>query len=505
MRGFFYRFCKHLSFASVSFIGATVLFMPWCHVSCKKTIIPSIITGDITVNNRPMEGVVVVLTHPRFGMVSTVTDADGVFTFTNVWGGTCTVTPQLEGYTFSPRSVVIDSRVGFVQPIHFHTVVTWARVFRASYDNGAYAVKQTADGGYIVAGYTYVDEKRNYDAFLKKLDMYGNEEWMRTYGGPLYDMAYSVEQTADGGYIVAGVQETQETSDDSGRIISGQISVWKTNAAGEVQWEVVEGGIEWDVARCVRVTSDGGYIVAGYSDSGELSNVRVLKIRSDGVVEWDRTYDGSHNFDRSYAIVQTKDGAYIVAGTTEFFGTDESQAWILKLRNDGNDEWMNWYSYPGVERNEWRDIVVGGSGEEWVAAGYFEGGEFGYSDTWIMGVDDDGTRLWSGTAGTSLYHKSYALDGAGASGYILAGYRWNNNEKSKDIALVRMDADGGLMWEKAFSGEAGNSDEAYAVQAASDGGFVLAGKSRSLDGGDDVVVIKTDEYGDVSGIRDGIR
>jgi hypothetical protein len=200
----------------------------------------------------------------------------------------------------------------------------------------AYSVRQTSDDGYIVAGETEPLGGGPSDAWLLKLDASGNIQWQKTYGGASDDIAYSIQQTADGGYIVAG--ETESFG-------AGWYDFWvlKLDALGGVEWQKTYGGANYDVANSVQQTTDGGFIVAGQTNSfgAGLGDFWVLKLGASGNVEWQKTYGGS-DYDGAYwglsedgrtSIQQTLDGGFVVAGVTTSFGPDIpwSNIWVLKL------------------------------------------------------------------------------------------------------------------------------------------------------------------------------
>jgi hypothetical protein len=152
--------------------------------------------------------------------------------------------------------------------------IIWAKTYGGTNSDEAYSVHQTSDGGYIVAGATYSFGAGNYDIFLMKTDANGNVIWAKTYGGTSTDYAYSVQQTSDGGYIVAGYTASFGAG-------SGDIFLIKTDANGNVQWAKTYGGIGWDLAYSVQQTSDGGYIVAGLTISFGAGNYDIFLIKTD--------------------------------------------------------------------------------------------------------------------------------------------------------------------------------------------------------------------------------
>ena len=207
--------------------------------------------------------------------------------------------------------------------------MAWQKTYGGSNDDRADSIRQAADGGFIVAGTTSSSGAGGSDAWVLKLNADGTVAWQKTYGGSNDDRADSIQQTADGGYIVAG------STSSSG---AGGSDAWilKLNADGTVAWQKTYGGSNDDRADSIQQTADGGYIVAGSTSSSGAggSDAWVLKLNAGGTVAWQKTYGGS-NDDRAESIQQTADGGFIVAGSTSSFGAGGSDAWVLKTDYNG--------------------------------------------------------------------------------------------------------------------------------------------------------------------------
>ena len=208
--------------------------------------------------------------------------------------------------------------------------VTFARTYGGISDDYASSVQRTPDGGYIVAGYTDSFGAGSDNIFLIKTDANGNVQWAKTYGGTNNDYAYSFQQTSDGGYIVAG------RTNSFGAGVYDPFLI-KTDANGNLQWAKTYGRTGWDEAYSVQQTSDGGYIVAGYTDSFGAVNWDVFLIKTDanGDVQWAKTYGGT-NDEWAESVQQTSDGGYIVAGGTRSFGAGYYDAFLVKTDANGN-------------------------------------------------------------------------------------------------------------------------------------------------------------------------
>ncbi|GAI02439.1 unnamed protein product, partial [marine sediment metagenome] len=207
----------------------------------------------------------------------------------------------------------------------------WDKTFGALY---AKSVQQTTDGGYILAGYTWSFGLLE-DAWLIKTDIDGNKIWDQTFSGSRgsdQDYAYSVQQTSDGGYILAGEIESYGVAENAWLI--------KTDIEGNKLWDQTFGGLDGDYAYSVQQTSDGGYILAGGTKSygAGKEDAWLIKTDAEGNKEWDQTFGGS-DYDEIRSVQQTSDGGYILAGYTMSYGAGGYGAWLIKTDAEGNKEW----------------------------------------------------------------------------------------------------------------------------------------------------------------------
>jgi len=207
--------------------------------------------------------------------------------------------------------------------------ISFAKTFGGSDYDRVYSVQQTSDGGYIVAGYTRSFGAGGYDVFLLKTDASGNLRWAKTFGGSDWEGASSVQQTSDGGYIVAGYTYSFGAGGDA--------FLLKTDASGNLQWAKTFGGSDYEFAFSVQQTSDGGYIVAGgtYSFGAGSYDVFLLKTDASGNLQWAKTF-GEGSGDVAFSVQQTSDGGYIVAGWTWSFGAGYEDVFLLKTDANGN-------------------------------------------------------------------------------------------------------------------------------------------------------------------------
>jgi hypothetical protein len=210
----------------------------------------------------------------------------------------------------------------------------WNRTYGGTSDDWAYALVQTGDGGYALAGYTNSFGAGSMDFWLVKTDAVGNEQWNQTYRGADRDFAYALVQTSDGGYAIAG-----STLSFGG----GGYDSWlvKTDASGNMQWSKTYGGTSWDMTSALVQRSDGGYTLAGATWSFGAGNADFWLVKTDaaGTMQWNQTYGGTSD-DLALALVQTGDGGYALAGTTDF-GFFNYDFWLIKTDVESGLAWID--------------------------------------------------------------------------------------------------------------------------------------------------------------------
>ena len=356
----------------------------------------------------------------------------------------------------------------------------WARTLGGESGDWANSIQRTSDGGFIVAGATTSFGAGSKDAWIVKLDAYGDVEWQKTYGGWDLEEATSVQQTADGGYIVAGW---------TGSFGNSPSDVWvmKLTSGGDIEWQKIYGGGGTDWATSVQQTPEGGYIVAGWTESfgAGYADIWVLKLDERGDVSWQKTYGGGDN-DRAYSILRTSDGGYIVAGETQSFGDGAPHVWILKLQGNGDVSWQK--TYEGDEGEHAYSV------QQTTDGGYIVAGEYG-GDPWVLKLDSTGAIQWQ---------RSYTGRGAASSvqqtpdgGYIISG-SLSSSYGDPEAWLLKLDSHGNVSWQRTYGGS--GADWASYLQETGDGGYMVAGLTYSFGAGDsDLWLLKVDGRGDIYG------
>ena len=202
--------------------------------------------------------------------------------------------------------------------------VVWNRIYFGTSADNANSIQQTSDGGYIVAGQT------GSDAWVLKLDGAGSFVWQKAYGGPEI-----LKERIRSGRHPTEVMSSPDGRDPSG---AGSDDAWvlKLDGGGDIVWQKAYGGLNADNARSIQQTSDGGYVVAGWTGSfgAGSDDAWVLKLDGSGDPQWQKTYGGA-GLDYAHSIRQTSVGGYVVAGRTRSFGAGSEDAWVLKIKPGG--------------------------------------------------------------------------------------------------------------------------------------------------------------------------
>lgn len=410
--------------------------------------------------------------------------------------------------------------------------VEWVRNFGGSGQETAQAIIQTSDGGYAILGFSNssdgdLQDKNTAvnDYWLLKFDAEGNLQWNKTYGGSKDDRGQSLVQTIDGGFALTGYAMSD---DGDGTVNNGFHDNWilKLDAAGTIEWEKSFGFSGHDHSYDILQTQDGGFFFTGFlditsaraEDNTEKSNTLTrhgvgefwgTKINNVGDLQW-RGYFGGTNNDRSHAVVQAEDGGFVMAGFTESddFDISDTQGsydfWMVKVDDKGNMAWERSFGGSGIEISY--DIAKTDDGGYVVAGNTFStDGDIskskGESDFWLIKVNDVGSLVWERSFGGTQFDAAQAVIQSKDGGFIVAG-----NSKSKDIDassnngendiwIVKTDPDGNLVWQKSFGGSA--IDFGFDVIENSEGGILVVGETSSTDftsitskGGSDLVVIK---------------
>ncbi|MBI4555679.1 MAG: VCBS repeat-containing protein [Planctomycetes bacterium] len=374
----------------------------------------------------------------------------------------------------------------------------WTKTLGGSSADVGNSIQQTSDGGYILTGYTASFGAGGDDVLVLRLDSSGNIVWQKTFGGASGDVGRSIQQTSDGGYILAGYTGSLGAGGDD-------ILVLRLDSNGNIVWQKTFGGSSHEYGQSIWQTSDGGYILAGYTYTFAVgaTDVLVLRLDSSGNIVWQRTLGGS-NYDWGYSIQQTSDGGYILTGYTNSFGAGLEDILVLRLDSSGNIVWQK--TYGGSNGNDRGYSIQQTSDGGYVLTGNTTSFGAGGGDVPVLRLDSSGNIVWQKVLGTGNADESNSIQQTSDGGYTLTGRTAFGGIRNYDATLLKLDSNGNVIQQRTFggTGPGGGSvlgyDAGNCIQETSDGGYILAGYTNSFGAGNyDALVMKLDADVNISG------
>ncbi len=397
--------------------------------------------------------------------------------------------------------------------------IQWQKTIGSSGYDFLNSIGQTSDGGYILGGYSDGNisgfkSEDNYggdDYWIVKMNAVGVVEWENTVGGGNFDRFYSVEETPDEGFILGGQSLSGGGWGDKSESNKGGYDFWivKLDENGVVEWDRSYGGTGNDQLYSAQPTADGGFILAGTSDSGISgdktedrvgnSDFWVIKTDATGNIIWQNDIGGLM-FDNVYSAYETADGGYILGGTsTSGISGDKTEAnfggvdyWIVKLNASGTVVWNKTF---GGTLSDYLYTVIPTADGGSIAAGLSDSGLTGNktdntnggNDYWIIKLDNSGNITWQNSIGGSGSDLSFvnAIAQTSDGGYALAAYSQSTisgdkteaNTGSWDYWIMKLNSTGSIIWQTVLGGSGG--DYANAISATADEGFIIGGYSYS--------------------------
>jgi len=388
---------------------------------------------------------------------------------------------------------------------------TFSKTFGGEYNDYGYSVQQTSDGGYIITGeYNCHIDVNTGDIIIIKTDLNGNvntdsNSWKTIIknkdGGE--NIGNSVKQTSEGGYIITG--STYNASEPENL----NLCLIKINSTGYYgsndvsTWFKSYGQSEDEEGSSIQQTSEGGYIITGYTKSfgATKRDTWILKTNSMGnytpnnSTMWSsviKTLYGED--DRGWSVQQTADGEYIIAGYIGITPNDRNLS-LIKYKSDGTVNWSENYG--------WGMYDLGYSVEQTNDRGYIITGytnctnltSLERGDLWILKTDENGTTIWNMTYGGANFNVGRSVKQTRDGGYIIAGQTNNTDNEDHDVWLIKTNASGNELWNRTHGGNL--DDKGWKIQQTTDGGYIIIGETNSSDN-QDIWLIKTDAYGNIT-------
>jgi hypothetical protein len=403
-------------------------------------------------------------------------------------------------------------------------IIQWQHTIGANANEFVESIAETSDGGLIICGNSNSvatgdkteDTYLYWDYWIVKLDYWGDLEWESTIGGSYYDISQAMAVSTDGAYYLAGTSYS-DMSGDKSEHSKGGADYWivKIQEDGTILWNKTIGASQNDECTTISATADGGCIVGGYTTSGISGNKTeaskggfdywMVKLDASGNVEWDESI-GTSAYDYMRTIVQTSDGGYFVAGSTDGgISGDKTEAavggvdyWVLKLSSTGDILWQNTI---GSSSSDLLFSAIQTTDGGYLLGGHGTGGPSGDKTTtpvgsydyWIVKLDSNGVVQWDKSMGGVLSETIINVQQSTDGGYLLAGSSESplSGQKTQpsygllDYWLVKTNSDGVIEWDITLGGD--NDDEMRWAYQASDGTYMVSGHSYS-----DIAGIKTE-------------
>lgn len=308
---------------------------------------------------------------------------------------------------------------------------SWFRVYGGINVDRGLCVRQTLDSGYVIAGYTNSIGVSGYNMYLIRTNKLGDTLWTRTYGGDDWDFANAIEVTSDGGYVLCGSTYSYGKGDKDVYLV-------KINAAGDTLWTKTYGGISEDEAFSVKQTTDGGYILAGYTNSygAGSSDVYYIRTNATGDTLWTKTLGGT-GADRANSILQAADGGFVLAGYKYDATLTVNQAYIVKTNTVGNPMWIREY---GAPNDAGANALIEANDGGYVWAGKLNLG--GHYDIYFFKLDINGDFVFATTYGTTAEDEAFFTWPTEDNGYIVGGTTNGIGYGLNDVFFIKTDTAG---------------------------------------------------------------
>ena len=367
---------------------------------------------------------------------------------------------------------------------------------------GLLAQQQTSDGGYIIAGSSNSYSNGMSDFLVYKLDAAGAKEWRKNFGGVLWDDAVQIQQTTDGGYIVAGITGSYAPAPGS----YCDFLLYKLNAAGNKAWRKNFGGGYCDHAFGVIQTSDGGYLVIGdtsnyvHGTPNNDNDFLVYKLDAAGNKQWRKNYGGIQT-DYGVRAVQTSDGGYMLIGYSESYTNGMNDFLVYKVDASGAKLWRKNFGGSAsdyglfVRQTSDGGYILCGKTYSYVHFNVPGGTKLGpAADILVYRLDASGNKLWRKNYGGNDQDKGFDIRQTPDGGYVFCGLSSTYTNGEDDMLVYRVDAAGAKLWRKNYGGTFW--DDAKYIAPTSDGGFMIFGNTATYtNGGSDFLVYKIDASG----------
>ena len=332
-------------------------------------------------------------------------------------------------------------------------------------------------------------------------------EFIKTFGGSKNDSFQSIINSTDGGYAILGFTQSNDDDITDKTNESFDYLLLKFSSADTLQWSKTFGGSEDDRGAAIIATNDGGFALFGYSKSSD-GNVTenngdqdfwIVKISANATVSWQKSF-GFSGTDTGYAITETNDNGYLLTGVLDVSASGGQgnksvqkhaggDVWAIKLDASGNKQWQNYYGGTftdtpfGITKTNDNGFLICASSD---SNDFNISNNKGQYDFWIFKIDATGTLVWEKNFGGSEIEEPRGICKTNDGNFMIVGDTRSidkdvsNNNGAADLWAIKINTDGNLLWEKTFGGS--SFDAGRAIFPTQNGGFLIAGNSRSENG-----------------------
>jgi len=356
----------------------------------------------------------------------------------------------------------------------------WTRTYGGIDRENGNCVKQTFDNGYIITGITESFRPGYEDIYLIKTDINGDTMWTNTYGFDSGGKCYYVIQTPDSGYILCGSTQLSGAP-------AHDVLIIKTDANGDTLWTRTYGGLEQDKGSCIQQIENDGFIILGetYSYGAGERDFYLIRINNTGDTLWTKTFGGILN-ENPQTIEVTSDGGFIMSGNTESFGSGNSDYYLVRADSNGDTLWTR--TYGGVDNESGGDVKQTSDSGFVLVGGSASFGQV--MNAYIVRTDLNGDTLWTKSYGGIDADWGYRIQETTDNGFFISGGSRSFGAGNFDIYLIRINSDGNLNWTKTVGGQ--DNEYTGSILNTNDGGYVIIGSTESFGNGDyDIYMIKT--------------
>ncbi len=348
--------------------------------------------------------------------------------------------------------------------------------------NEGYSIIQSRDGGYVIAGLTFIPLSGANNFYVVKLDSKGNLQWTQSIGGNGNEEAYAIVETKDGGYAIGG-------STNSYGAGGYDMYIVKLDSMGALKWTKTIGGFGSDICYSLVQSKDGGFALTGYTFAfgNGGSDVYIVKLDSTGNLKWTKTVGGA-NSEQGNSIIQTYDGGYAITGLTRSYGAGNSDVYVVKIDSAGN---LLWTKTIGGRGDDIGNSIIQTHDGGYAIAGYTNSFGVGNNDMYIIRLDSLGTLKWTNTFGGAGTEEGNSIIQTWDGGYALGGYTNSYGAGGFDVYLIKLDSSDILQWTKVIGGA--NSEMGHSLIQTKDKGFGITGITTTFGlGKGDFYFIKLD-------------